>query len=678
MRTTEFGTNGYWNIERDLFYIPPKSGHLWYRYVDFCVASNSDVRRDGDWAGGIAITHGYIINANRDDAQEIMLGNNPSPTIPMGAMGNPDWDIDAHFIQAEREYEEMQRRLPILINEINPLRKKMGATLYPEDFYTEALTNRDQSSHMLDPAHAPQWALDGQARLLEFFGKVDFVGVMYGIRGDVESKRGYKLSTIMQMRSLSAPTKDSSQQWIDSYNKWLVSEAERKERVKKRRAEIVEKRAGRIEETSWEWEKRLNDQLASAKLAGNQAEITRLETEIAAGYTPVATNQQQPQNQQQGQQQGTPPAKTPVSVQWTGYVGGNTVSVGQVVPALSTPTLNPTSATASYAATPATVCTVNSSSGALTIVGAGSCQITLTATPGDSSTHTATEASVTVTINPGVQTLSSSNSYGSGASTLVVGEFLVLQNAPTGGVTTLEYQTTSSGVCTVDRNSGDVTADAAGSCVAQARWTASSDYSASAWTTIHTFSINKKTQSALTVTNPYGQSPSVNVGATLAITTTPSGGHGPLEYQSGNTGACTVNASGAVSGVSTNGTCTIQARFAGNNAYASTAWANIATISVQDQQVQGGQGVEGTPQEGTSVYVQVKGLVNRLRKALKTENLFNKADFGQLEKSIKDNKMPQAFAKLDAYEKQGGKKVKRAVKRLRKMLKSILAVESLN
>ena len=277
-------------------------------------------------------------------------------------------------------------------------------------------------------------------------------------------------------------------------------------------------------------------------------------------------------------------AKKPVSIHWTGYVGGNRAKIGQI-PALSAPTLNPATASASYAATPSTVCTVDAKTGVLAIVGVGNCKITLTATPSDSSTHTVTKASLIVTIDSGTQTISSSNPYGNGASALVIGESLALQSAPTGGVTTLEYQTTSSGVCTVGANSGDVTADTTGSCVVQARWTASSDYNASPWTTIHTFTVSKKNQSAVTVANPYGQNPSVKVDATLAIATAPAGGYGTLEYQSGDTGACTVNASGAVTGVSTVGTCTIRARFAGNNAYASTPWANIATIAVNAKEV---------------------------------------------------------------------------------------------
>ncbi len=290
LRTTDFGTNAFYNMERDLFFIPPKSGRLYYRYHDFCVASNSDVRKDGDWAGGIAITHGYLSS----EASTIAAGNISSATpIPIASLGDPAWDIDAYFLQSEREYQEMVRRTSILANEINPLRKKMGAELYPEDFYTETLTHRNQTGYYLDPDHAPQWALDGQKRLKEFFSNYEIATVMNGIRKAAEKNRGYTWGDIAQLSLLSAPKPESSQQWRDRYNEWLASEAKRKERLKKRRAEIVAKRAGTVEETSWEWEKRLNDALVAAKLAGDQAEITRLEAEIAAGYSPVATNQQQ-------------------------------------------------------------------------------------------------------------------------------------------------------------------------------------------------------------------------------------------------------------------------------------------------------------------------------------------------------------------------------------------------
>ena len=284
----------------------------------------------------------------------------------------------------------------------------------------------------------------------------------------------------------------------------------------------------------------------------------------------------------QNAQKGGDPlvAKTPVSIHWTGYVGGNRASIGQV-PVISAPTLNPATATASYAAVPSTVCTVDAKTGALTIVGKGNCKITLTATPGDPSTHTQTKASLIVTIGPGVQTVSSGNPYGSGTPVLLIKGFLALQNVPTGGVATLEYQTTSSGVCTVGATSGDVTADAAGSCVVQARWSASSDYNASPWTTIHTFTIDQGNQAAPTGNNIYGASPRLTVGDTLAVATNPSGnGHGSLEYQSGDTAICTVSdTNGTVTGKKV-GPCAVKVRWRGDANYHPSPWHDILSITL--------------------------------------------------------------------------------------------------
>ena len=95
------------------------------------------------------------------------------------------------------------------------------------------------------------------------------------------------------------------------------------------------------------------------------------------------------------------------------------------------------------------------------------------------------------------------------------------------------------------------------------------------------------------------------------------------------------------------------------------------------QQVQGEQVVQETPQ-GESAYAKSKAFINRLKKALESENLFQAGEFGSLEQAIKDGDMPLAFAKLKDYQSRGDKKVKRAVRRLRKMLKSIQALESLN
>ncbi len=271
----------------------------------------------------------------------------------------------------------------------------------------------------------------------------------------------------------------------------------------------------------------------------------------------------------------------PVAITWTGYANGNGATVGQIPPALNPPTLNPSSATASYAATPSTVCTVDSGTGALTIVGAGSCKITLTATPADPAANTAGTVNLAITIGPGAQTVTSNNPYGSGTLALSVEGFLALQTRPIGGSTTLKYQSTDASVCTVGATSGDVTGDAVGTCVVQAQWVASSNYNASPWTTIHTFTVGKGNQAAPSRNNIYGASPTVGTGQTLAVATTPSGGggHGTLEYQSTDTSACTVSDTTGTVTAKTVASCRIRVRWRGDANYHPSPWHNILSIT---------------------------------------------------------------------------------------------------
>ena len=99
LRKTEFGTSAFYNQEDELFYIPPKSGRLWWRITNFSIASNSDVRRNGEWTGGITISNGYAMS---DTA--VVVGEESEPYIPMQRLGNPDWDIEEHFRRYDAEY----------------------------------------------------------------------------------------------------------------------------------------------------------------------------------------------------------------------------------------------------------------------------------------------------------------------------------------------------------------------------------------------------------------------------------------------------------------------------------------------------------------------------------------------------------------------------------------------
>ena len=67
-----------------------------------------------------------------------------------------------------------------------------------------------------------------------------------------------------------------------------------------------------------------------------------------------------------------------IALVWGGYTP-DTIDEGDNAPSLSTPTGAPTGATFAYSTTTESVCTVGSSSGALTILSSGTCTITLTA-----------------------------------------------------------------------------------------------------------------------------------------------------------------------------------------------------------------------------------------------------------------------------------------------------------
>ena len=274
----------------------------------------------------------------------------------------------------------------------------------------------------------------------------------------------------------------------------------------------------------------------------------------------------------------------PVTIGWTGYAGGNVAKVGQAAPALSTPTLNPASATASYSATPGAVCTVNPTTGALQIKAAGSCEITLTATPADSA-HTSQTASVTVTVGRGEQTVNFHLPYyyrSYADSYLHVGKFLTLRRTPTGGHTSLEYKSSNPGVCTVYSNSGHVSGNTTGSCDVQARWVENARYNASPWTTIHTFRVRKGEQAAPTGNNIYGNAPALAAGNTLSVATAPSGGgeHGTLEYQSTTTSVCTINGNTGVVTAKAVGACKARVRWRGNGNYNSSPWHDILSLTV--------------------------------------------------------------------------------------------------
>ena len=105
------------------------------------------------------------------------------------------------------------------------------------------------------------------------------------------------------------------------------------------------------------------------------------------------------------------------------------------------------------------MCTVGRSSGALTIVGAGDCEVTVTAAV--TADYEVATAMFTVTVAQGAQTLTG---FRYSAISVTFGDTAPTVTAPSGAQTALSYSATPSAVCTVDPNSGVLTLEEVGDC----------------------------------------------------------------------------------------------------------------------------------------------------------------------------------------------------------------------
>ena len=235
---------------------------------------------------------------------------------------------------------------------------------------------------------------------------------------------------------------------------------------------------------------------------------------------------------------------TPVAISWTGYgSGSNSITYFEFVPAPDTATLTPTTATTSYAATGSN-CTVNSSTGVLTITGAGECVVTLTATPADGNNSVGT-LSVTFTVNKASQSSPAVSDIYGASPTLVSGNTLNIDTAPTdgGGVGSVEYQSATDTICSVETDSGTITALLDGTCTVQARWGGDDDWLPSAWTSMQSITVGKGT---LTIDNVGGFASNLVAGSTATPgvpATTPTGATFTYALASGETDCALVTAS---------------------------------------------------------------------------------------------------------------------------------------
>ena len=244
-----------------------------------------------------------------------------------------------------------------------------------------------------------------------------------------------------------------------------------------------------------------------------------------------------------------------------------TVMFGAAAPTLTAPT--GAEGPLSYAATPAEVCTVNATSGALTLDGAGECVVTATAE--ETANYNPATADFTVTVAKGDQALAD---FAYTPASLTFGDDAPTVTAPTGARTTVSYTATPAEVCTVDATSGALTLAGAGDCVVTATAEETANYNPA--TADFTVTVAKGDQALA----DFAYTPaSLTFGDDAPTVTAPTGARTTVSYSATPAEVCTVNRStGALTLVGA-GTCTVTATAESDDNYdEATA---TATVTVQ-------------------------------------------------------------------------------------------------
>ena len=278
------------------------------------------------------------------------------------------------------------------------------------------------------------------------------------------------------------------------------------------------------------------------------------------------------------------PTEGSFTLTWTGYSGSNDATFGSNAPNPVPPSIFPVLSSVNYAYAADGDCTVDGATGILTLTGAGSCEVTLTASR---SGYGVQEQAHTVTIAKKAQSAPDApeNPYG-GVLSLAVGKKIHIINAPEGGVGSLEYSTVDETKCTVDE-SGTVTAAAAGSCTVQIAWSGDDDHAPTTaqnlLASLPIVATSNDAAAALTEA-AYGATYDLTVGGEpLAVASAPAPGAGQigaLEYRTVTPDKCSVNSgTGAITGLKA-GECRIQVRHIGSAVVAATDWSGDFTLTV--------------------------------------------------------------------------------------------------
>jgi hypothetical protein len=228
----------------------------------------------------------------------------------------------------------------------------------------------------------------------------------------------------------------------------------------------------------------------------------------------------------------------------------------------------------SYSSSTTSVCTINSSTGLVAFVNAGTCTIAASITSaGGFSSANATAISFTITAVS--RTLSLSGDSGPYA---VNATPPTMAATPSAGSGAIAYSSSTTSICTVNASTGAVTFVDAGTCTISSSIAANGGYS-TANSNTRSFTITAVSRTLTIDPASYNSTYSGNA-TPPTITSTASAGSGTKQYSSSTSSVCTINAlSGVVTFVAA-GTCTIGATIGSSGIHASATASTISfTIS---------------------------------------------------------------------------------------------------
>ncbi|MEN9746049.1 MAG: hypothetical protein RL729_521 [Actinomycetota bacterium] len=245
-------------------------------------------------------------------------------------------------------------------------------------------------------------------------------------------------------------------------------------------------------------------------------------------------------------------------------------TVGTKPTITSTASAGDGSGTKSYSSSTTSVCTINSSTGLVAFVDAGTCTIAaaITAAGGFSS---ANATAISFTITSVSRTLSLSGDSGPYAINATPPTMVATPSAGSGSIT---YTSSTTSICTVNSSTGVVVFVDAGTCTIGSSIASNSGY-ASATSSTRTFTITAISRTLTIDAGSYNATYAGNA-TPPTITSTASAGAGTKQYSSSTPSVCTINSSTGVVTFVDAGTCTIGATISSAGSYASATASSIS------------------------------------------------------------------------------------------------------